>query len=125
MFGDSKLVLAVVDSGEIIGGRSKARIERQCLLVRLPRFFKSKEMVVRHADVVPDNGGFQIALLISGNRCSILSAGHQNIGLLFGRHLFKGQGLAGGSRRVLGRAVCGLRCRWLPGAQSQPWWTQV
>src|ERR1700722_11695333 len=107
---DLELVLAIVDSSKIIGSSGKTRIERKCMLVSLASFVQGEKMVVRHADVVPDNRGFQIALLVGFDRGSVLPPRHQNIGLLLGRKLLEGESFTLRDRRFWGRAGCGLGC---------------
>src|ERR1700689_683283 len=108
VLGVSIIMLAVVDGCEIIGGRSKTRIDGKCLLVSLARFIQGVKMVVRHADVVPNDGGFQIALPIGDNGCRVLSTGHQDVGLLFDRDLLETNRPAFLHRRLLYRVICSL-----------------
>src|ERR1700691_6705669 len=94
VLGLSKIMLAVVHSSKVIGGGSKTRIYGKCLLVGFSRFIQGKKMVVRHADVVPNDGGFQVALPVCDNGCRVLSTGHQDVGLLFHWDLLKTKRLA-------------------------------
>src|ERR1700693_1789030 len=112
--GLSKIMLAVVHGSKVIGGGSKTRIDSKCLLVSLARFIQSKKMVVRHADVVPNDRGFQIALPECDNGCRVLSTGHQDVGLLFDRDLLETKRLAFRHRRLLYRVICSLSGSYLP-----------
>src|ERR1700723_1684309 len=107
MHGIFKIMLPVIHGSEIIGRRGEARIDGKRVLVSLSRLLESIQVVVGHANTVPNQRRLQIGLLVCGNRGRVFSAGHQDLGLGLSRYLLA-ESLALGCRYwcryFLGRA---------------------
>src|ERR1700733_5418746 len=107
MIGMLKIMLIEIHGSEIIGSRGKARIDGERLLISLSRLLESIQVVVGHANTVPNQRRLQIGLLVRGNRGRVFSAGHQDLGLGLSRYLLAESlalGCRYGCRYFLGRA---------------------